>query len=213
MADEADAPPQALHEVPPGTPAKPPPADDQVAEIARRAARSVRGAKRPPTSYAYVPGRYSIKIIRADLGLSGNGVPQVELLTQPLCRLVGESRDDVDGPPRYVYLRLTSGTLGTPDKPGWVWNLLQDLGFVGPSFADLEPIMGQVRDGEMRIETWRGTDNKPLTKEAWTLYAAPKPVIKPEAKEKLPELNAKFADLLKMAGGKGKDASDKVIPY
>jgi hypothetical protein len=117
----------------------------------------------------YQAGRYRIKTGIAVLGGSRkSGSPQIELPIT-IIAYYDEHRQlvpfDNDPPGRTVYLSLTEATLGTPDQPGWVTALLTDLGFVGPSFADLGPLAGHTRDATLRFENYNGQDQ-----EKWTVW-------------------------------------------
>jgi len=146
----------------------------------------------------YDQGRYKLKVIGAALGESSGGNPQVEIGIE----ILGfadpqEGYVTVQGPQQTVYLSLTEGTLGTPQNPGWVWQTLKDLGFIGPSFSDLQPLIGQVRDGELKYETWEGVDRG-----KWTIYRARgSEPMRPMDRSAVRKVDAKFGSLLKLMKG------------
>ncbi len=150
-------------------------------------------------SFNYAPGKYRLKIVAAALGETNGGKPQIGLTCAVLDGrdVNGEPFELVDPPNRTVYLTLTEATLGTPEQPGWVWETLLDLGFVGPSFSDLKPLVGQVRDGKMHVETHEGK-----TREKWELYRQGS-AMKPAAPQVVKSVDTQFSRLLKGASGKG----------
>ncbi len=149
-------------------------------------------------SIHYEKGRYRLAVIGAALGESSKGTPQVELQVE-----VG----DGSGPPRRVYMSLTEGTLGTPQSPGWVWDRLVDLGFVGPSFSDLEPLIGAVRDGECKHEA--GDDG--VMREKWQIFGSmskPKNEAKPQT---IRQLDSKFGGLLRSGKSGGQQPQPRAV--
>lgn len=106
------------------------------------------------------PGNYRAEILAATLGAAKSGNPQIEFIVRVLGYYDAQhnyySFDDepvpTAGTERRIYLTLTEKTLGTEHQPGWVWTTLVELGFVGPSFADLGPLVGQVRNVECEHE-------------------------------------------------------------
>lgn len=142
-------------------------------------------------SVKYPIGRYRLRILSAALGESGTGNPQIEIVVGP----TGE--DGEAGSPRRVYLTLTDATLGTPQNPGWVWETLAFLGFTGPSFADLDPLVGRECEGQCKHEP----DDKGEMREKWSIFrgsSGPKTALPPQG---LKRLDSKFAGLLRGAGG------------
>ncbi len=154
--------------------------------------------------FNYQPGKYRLKIVAAALGETKGGRPQIGLTCAVLSgrdKESGEAFELVDPPNRTVYLALTDGTLGTPEQPGWVWQTLLDLGFQGPSFSDLTPLVGQVRDGEMKVEPYEG---KP--QERWELYRQGS-AVKPASVQVAKSVDTQFSRLLKGAAAGAKNGS------
>ena len=118
-------------------------------------------------SNTYDPGRYHVRITNAVLTTSAvKGTEQILLTLQILgCYPTGQGLVPMSGPETVAYLYITEGTIGTWDKPEWVARLLADLGFIGPSFHNLEPLIGQERDAEMELKTYNGA-----TLESWRVY-------------------------------------------
>lgn len=140
------------------------------------------------------PGRYRVKIVGACLGESkSSGTPQVEIGIQVEGLYTNGTLHRADGPDRTVYLSLTEGTLGSASEPGWVWQTLTDLGFVGPTFADLQPLVGQVRDAQMETQEYNGS-----SQEKWSIYRRRgSTAMRPAEPKTVRQLGAKFGGLLK----------------
>jgi hypothetical protein len=140
----------------------------------------------------YEPGRYRVEIIGASLGESKGGQPQIELGMEIQGMYDGPQFVELRGPGRTCYLSITEKTMGTASEPGWVWQTLVDLGFKGPSLTDLAPLVGAVRDAEMKVEDYNGQQS-----EKWNVYRrwgtqAQRPVEGQKARQ----LDAKFRGLL-----------------
>src|SRR4051794_25596747 len=105
-------------------------------------------------SVYYEAGRYRVRITGAALGESqprqdGSTTPQIEISVEVIgCYPTGAGLQPLTGPARSVYLSLTEACLGSASNPGWVAQTLADLGFVGPGFNDLAPLVGKERDAE-----------------------------------------------------------------
>jgi hypothetical protein len=145
----------------------------------------------------YEPGRYRVEIVNAALGESKDkATPQVEVTILPKGVYAGGGQLlDCAEQARIVYLALTEATLGTTANPGWVMKTLTAFGFVGPSFNDLQPLIGKVADAQCVIEDFNGEQ-----REKWSLWRpfgqAPQ---RPAEKKTIRSLDAKYAALLKTA--------------
>jgi hypothetical protein len=145
----------------------------------------------------YEPGRYRVEIVNAALGESKEkGTPQVEVTILPKGVYGGGGQLlECADQPRTVYLPLTEACLGTAENTGWVMKTLAAFGFVGPSFNDLQPLIGKVADAQCVIESFDGED-----REKWSLrrpYGQAPP--RPAEKKTIRSLDAKYAGLLKTA--------------
>jgi hypothetical protein len=137
-----------------------------------------------------------VRVADAQLGEAKSGAAQVVLGVEVLSYFDEAEQQwyESSGPGRAVYLTLTDATLGTPAQPGWVWLTLRDLGFVGPSFADLGPLIGQERDASMKLET----NNEGKEVERWNVFRrGGAKVEKPVQAAGVAALNRKFAALLR----------------
>jgi hypothetical protein len=116
----------------------------------------------------YEPGRYRVKTRSAVLtGSRKSNSPQIAI-TFAVLGFYDHDRQLVEienAPDRTLYLPLSEATVGTPGNHGWVTDTLIDLGFVGPSFRDLDPLAGQERDATLRIEQYEGKDQ-----ERWKIW-------------------------------------------
>lgn len=153
----------------------------------------------------YEAGRYKLKVVGAALGESSGGTPQVEVGIEVQGYYDSQvGYMTVQGPQQIVYLALTEGTLGTPAQPGWVWQTLKDLGFQGPSFSDLQPLVGQVRDGELRYEEYDGKERG-----KWSIYRARgSEPMRPLDRKATRAVDTKFGSLLKLMKGSGVKAPE-----
>jgi len=121
---------------------------------------------------SYEPGKYQCVTNVAALVPAGTGTPQVVIEIYPTHGVpVHGDPFPVQGPPRRIYLSLTSATLGTPDRPGWVANALACLGFVG-DFADLSCLSDKTVIARMEMEP--GRDGK--VREKWNLILNDRPL-------------------------------------
>lgn len=158
----------------------------------------------------YEPGRYRVKVVAASLGESQGGTPQVELGIQILGRydMTDGRYLPCDGPDQTVYLSMTENTMGTPANPGWVMQTLTDLGFKGNTFADLAPLVGQVRDGEMKMDEWEGRSFP-----KWSIYRARgSQPLRPLDRSKSRQLDTRFGNLLKAMRHEPKAVLDEPAP-
>jgi hypothetical protein len=142
----------------------------------------------------YEVGRYRVRIISAALGESaGSGTPQVEVGISVIGAFVqGQGLVKVEGPDRTVYLSLTEATLGTPAEPGWVWQLLTYLGFKGPSFGDLSPLVGREEDAQCEHSEYNGQ-----TSEKWSIWRKRTGPLNPIERQKARQLDSRFSALLR----------------
>lgn len=121
----------------------------------------------------YAKGKYRAHVIGQALTESKNGTPQFELEVQIDGKYVNDDdyeEDNTEGW-RTIYLSLTDATIGTPTQPGWVVALLKELGFAGPSFAQLDPEAKDAHDFiDLEIDVfnspaeWQGT-----MREKWSI--------------------------------------------
>lgn len=154
-------------------------------------------------SNRYEPGRYRVEVCGASLGKAANGTPQIELGLSIVGRYDGDGNlYDATGPERTCYMTVNDNTMGTADKPGWVWQTLLDLGFCGASLADLASCVGAARNAECKIEEHQGRNI-----EKWSVYrrrgaSAMRPVEGQEARA----LDSKYASLLRTAKAKPHEA-------
>jgi len=142
---------------------------------------------------SYDPGFYEVEVVDAILTAASNDTPQL-----CLCIAVRDQYMDAEnllpcsGPDQKIFYAITEATMGTPDSPGWVWQVLQDLGFEGPSLRDLAPIIGKKRKAQLQYEIYKGTDRP-----RWTLFRLNGQTGKPPlAADVIDALDAKFAGLL-----------------
>ena len=155
----------------------------------------------------YENGKYQALIVGQSLGENTMGNPEVQLRIKPIgiYDRTGEV-SNFDGPyERTIYLVLTDATLGTPDKPGWVMQLLQFLGFNGTSFSQLDPAHPQAIDftnkevdAVCQVETYEGKD-----REKWNILrgGSNNSPAKPLPNKAIRGLDAKFGKLLKSFRG------------
>lgn len=164
----------------------------------------------------YTPGRYRVRIVGQVLAENKKGNPELQLKIQPIGYYEQSEYVEHDFPyPRTVYLTLTEGTIGTPDKPGWIMELLRFMGFEGSSFGQLDPeakdavsFVGHEHDAICAVGDYEGRE-----REKWSIYRGGSgEAAKPMEKKGIKALDAKFKALLKPKGKKEKDAAPDQVP-
>jgi hypothetical protein len=139
--------------------------------------------------------KFKCKIANAGLGKSHGGGDQIEVFVDVLGLQRGKDYfpAEPNWPGRSVYLSLTEGTLGTALQPGWVAQLLKWLGFVGPSFSDLDPLKGKEVYCTVKHDGFSGEP-----KEKWSILRpferAPMNPVPPQAVQKI---DTKYAALVR----------------
>jgi hypothetical protein len=164
----------------------------------------------------YTPGRYRVRIVGQVLAENKKGNPELQLKVQPIGYYEKDEYVEHDFPyPRTVYLTLTEGTIGTPDKPGWIMELLRFMGFDGSSFGQLDPeakdavsFIGHEHDAICAVGDYEAKE-----REKWSIYRGGSgAAAKPMEKKSIKALDAKFKALLKARDKKQKDAAQQPAP-
>ncbi len=165
----------------------------------------------------YTPGRYRVRIVAQTLTENKRGNPELQLKVQPIgyYEQNGEYVQHDFPYQRTVYLTLTEGTIGTPDKPGWIMELLRFMGFDGSSFGQLDPeakdavsFIGHEHDAICVVGDYESKE-----REKWSIYRGGSgAAAKPMEKKCIKALDAKFKALLKARDKKQKDASPQPAP-
>jgi hypothetical protein len=155
----------------------------------------------------YDQGNYAVRIVGQSLTENKKGNPELQLTI----KIVGQYAADGELHPidsefnRTIFLTLTDGTIGTADRPGWVLEVLQYLGFTGASLAALDPddkhhvsFVGRECNAYCKVETYEGKE-----REKWNISRPreAKPAA-PIDKKKLRGLDARFGKTLKAFAGR-----------
>lgn len=160
----------------------------------------------------YDEGKYRIRIVSQTLAEGGqkkdggDKAPSLVFGIMPIGWYEkGELQDLDDDFERTIFLPITEATLGTTDKPGWVLQTLQWLGFTGASFALLDPasddhqsFVGKEMDALCKHESYQGKD-----REKWSFLRGGGDGFKAKqaSSKEVRGLDAKFAKLLKTLQG------------
>jgi hypothetical protein len=144
-------------------------------------------------------GRYKAKIILAQRSKAkGSGNDQVELHLELLAEMGDDKDKDKEyAPPRtqfppVIYLTLTENTMGTPQQPGWVADVLMYLGFDG-DFDNLAKL--EWWEGFVYCKHEEGQDGKKRDKFSIERPAVAKVI--PQDKSDARRLNGKFGSIFK----------------
>ncbi len=139
--------------------------------------------------------KYRARIVGAELGESETTKsPQIEIGFQFLY-VYGDdgSATPTSGNCR-VYLPLSDKTIGSTQEPGWVIQQLIELGFRGPSFSNLDGLVGREADVSWKDDVYK---DKPTKK--WGILRSFSGAKNPASKQTISALDAKFAGLLNKA--------------
>ncbi len=111
-------------------------------------------------------GKYRARIVGAALGESeAKHTPQVEITIELITAMGEDGRTYPVDAKKIVYMALTENTLGTTSSPGWVLETLTAFGFRGPSFSNLECLVGKEVDALCKEEEYDGKMN-----EKWSIF-------------------------------------------
>ena len=83
------------------------------------------------------PGRYAARALYHSTPKNSNGNTELRLTVLPYATSEFPLPPNYKPTPITIYMTITAGTMGTPDKPGWVLLTLKHLGF---NCADLESL-------------------------------------------------------------------------
>ncbi len=154
----------------------------------------------------YDEGRYLARITNQTFGENKNGNPEVQLTIKPVGQYAEQDKkvyeiSDGTARERTIYLTLTEATIGSLDKPGWVLQTLNFLGFRGESFRELDPaeeghhsFVGLEVDALCQHKEWNGNNQ-----ERWSILRpnGTKAEVKRLEKKSIRGLDAKYGKLLK----------------